>query len=666
MDFDFRGPNNEPLSLYKRSTNKQLDFGLLMGMVAQLGLELESALRERLALLVADNSPPSERVEEITGQLQSVLVQADPSIPELHEWVADTANLAAQLANSSILWAPIAVRRGTDCIVKFSYLDSYGRAQRHWPRQLLISCSWHDRVLYIPLPHAGQHTRYHVDLRTPKGGVEFLRVQTRALPALFPASGYEVGGVGSGESAGGTEVRASGQAKASSASTAATAHMGIGEIRQAEGAQLPSSADAPMRAAGDVPSVARREDLASIMPYSEIVDRRVHIYHPAQSAPSHRVYLVLAIAATREGFISQCAMVAVALATLMSVAYAELEAAAQNLAGFVVLLAAIPLVLGYLLVRSEDALEREGIVGVRALAVLSGMMPILGGLSLVLTRGLSNGGPLGATRPLWAGLTLAGWVIAASLMWSFCMAAPPREVDRSFRVGNIAAISGIVAAASLILANILVSQPYSGSAARHLATYVIGHRPLVIVAGALVLVAASALVGFVDALRRLARVQRADADEPADASERRTLRDRIAAALVIGTGEVLSLALAAAALLTVWRAMTMESSSEHAGVIDAANVIFNDALAPCAVLVVVATCWLTWRRQNLRGNPQLMLVGMLISGIAIALRVISVLAPGFPTIQSRFAWLGFAGWIALVALAVRKPTVGRHTSEPDI
>jgi hypothetical protein len=575
MDFDLRGPDGLPISFYKRDTNKQLDFGLLIGMAERLRLPLELPLKELLALLIDWNDPPQSAVITAVEQVTNALEPAHAYASK--QEIEDVVNLAAQLANSTILWAPVVARRGCDCIVKFSYLEG---AERSRPfRQIPISCSWRDRFVYIPLLHAGQHTRYHLDVRAPRAGIEFVQAQTRALPALPPTG-----------------------------------------------------------------TVGQREEPESQQePHAEVVDRRAHIYHPARSAPSHRIFLILVIAATREGFISQCWAAVTALAIVMSVAYAELSSAAESYAGFVVLLAAIPLVLGYLLVRSEDPLEREGIIGIRAMAILAGTMPIVGGLALTFVPGATLSPPeLSVVRPIWAGLTLASWLIVVGVTWSWSMAVSP-GLRRERRVHGIMAASGGLSAAALLVASILVSLPSRHVTRSTLPEYLIDHRAIVLAAGALLVVGASALHGFIGGIRWAGR------------SKYAVWKDNAASAAVIAVGGLWLWSTIAAALLVEWQTMTIKADRAAAPLAYAAGVVIDATLVPAALLMLVVTVWLFVRHHKLQNDRWLLLVGFLAGGVPVALRCVSVLAPGFEPIASRVAWIGFAIWIACTAFVVAIP-----------
>jgi hypothetical protein len=114
----------------------------------------------------------------------------------------------------------------------------------------------------------------------------------------------------------------------------------------------------------------------------------------------------------------------------MSIAYASLTSAALHLEPTVVLLSVVPVVLGYVLVRpGEDALERYHVSGVRAMALLSGATPILGALTLVLTHTTALDSPpdLTLARPIWLALLVISGLMAAGLVLSLLVAAPPSE-----------------------------------------------------------------------------------------------------------------------------------------------------------------------------------------------------------------------------------------------
>lgn len=474
MDFDFVGPYGQPTSRYIGTTNKQLDFGLLMGMADRaLALgdtrgeraswemrrslarplrrpkpeRLAPALRRELAAVVHSPRPPQTAVAQAVNALRAELNKALGAAlhreqmrdgEELASRIAVTVDLAARLAGSSILWVAVPGRPGTDRIVKFSYRDAYdakmpdppdaaaaldGTEVRRrstaeaWWKRCLIACSWQPDTIFVPLPHAGRHVRYHLDIPAPQGGIEPVVVDAMAFPAA----------------AGAEDVA---DAKVSSVETFARRNPRLDIPDEWVGPQssryymdygdpilLASTSPLPD------PDLVRRTgtDRAAS---AEIVDRGTHVYLGARSAPSHRVFLQVKFAASRQGFIQGCTIAAFMIAVLMSVAYASLESVALHLEATVVLLSVVPVVLGYVLVRpGEDALERYHISGVRLMALISGAMPIFGALTLVLTHTAAHGNPpdLELVRPIWLVLLSVSWLMAAGLIVSFIRAAPLKD-----------------------------------------------------------------------------------------------------------------------------------------------------------------------------------------------------------------------------------------------
>lgn len=146
MGFDFLGPNGRPTSLYRRATNKQLDFGLLLGMVdlavarsmfddepksrkdlQSLAREvaktdvLDSCLQCRLKTVVDNRRPQWAEVERATNELRDELTSklAGPlnrGREDVAAQIAATVDLAGRLADSSILWVGVDGNPGTDRI----------------------------------------------------------------------------------------------------------------------------------------------------------------------------------------------------------------------------------------------------------------------------------------------------------------------------------------------------------------------------------------------------------------------------------------------------------------------------------------------------------------------------------------------------------------------
>jgi hypothetical protein len=463
MDFKLTDPHALPASLYLRTTRKRLDFGLLLGM-ADLTLRLgegltedeavdpakesgperlPAALRRKLADVVEDPVPQQKAVEsavnglgsELERQLGDALEGKQGDLIEMY--MATTVDLAARLAGSSILWVVIHGKPRSDQIVKFSYLGSYsatrpklpGESKQdkdrwkgwrvvRWWKWLAIRCSWRPRTVSIPLLHAGREVRYHLDVRAPQGTVELVEAKALAFQPATPDSGHQ-------------------NASVRSVSSLARLYPELDVpdewVGPESGAFYMDYGKPPKTLAATPPRRKRRrkeEYREHNEASAEIVDRRAHVYLGPDGAPSHRVHLQLKLAAPRQGFIRGCTLSAGLIFILMWTTYFTLEAAAIHLDATAVLLSVVPVVLGYVLVRpGEEALERYHVTGVRLMAVLSGGMPILGALTLVLTHHAqpSSEPDLSVAQPIWLVLAIFSTVLALCLVASFILAAPSKE-----------------------------------------------------------------------------------------------------------------------------------------------------------------------------------------------------------------------------------------------
>jgi hypothetical protein len=695
MGFDLIDPQGHSASLYRRTTNKELDYGLLLGMIelllngnshrvgaaahdsvlsrsamallnhrwtkaAQLSRDLQDDLE---AVLFADR-PARERIEDIAHRLKRELdkalkvrleAQASNDQHELALRIARRVDLASQLAASSILWVPVQGVPGTDRIVKFSYLDRYGSGQpeqnddgaerrktRRAPlRRLLTACSWRDRSVSIVLPHAGRHTRFHLDVHAPHGGIELLAA--RAV-ALAPADADER------------------EPKVRSLNALARRYPEVFASDEFVGPQSSLSfldyedspevlADSASR--GD-PDNARgpREGAA------QIVDRRAHVYLGPRSSPSHRVVLQLKLAATRHGLVLGCLIAAAAIAALMSIAFAFLHAAALHLEPTVVLLSAVPVVLGYVLVRpGEQALERYHIAGVRTMALLTGATPILGALTLLLTQ---NGQTVGTSsdfklaRPIWGGLLIASWLLLAGLACSWLFAASPYDERR--RPGRLPTgfKSAVVVATGVVTGSLLDIQPYSRVRRGALAGYLLHHRGLVLAATAAFAIGAVALYTFI------ARVWH-ELSEQSERQRRSERQRQVVQLSVIGSGVLLIWGVLAALALVAWQTLTVgvhSDATKLASFARAVDATANASLAAALIFVFATSGWLAARLSRRQWAPFISMAGVLTSGLLIA-RSASLLWPSAVHVAPQVAWIAFGAWVAFIGVAlytVERPT----------
>ncbi|MGN6867760.1 MAG: hypothetical protein ACTHMY_05075 [Solirubrobacteraceae bacterium] len=567
--FDFRSEDGQPLSLYRRITNNSLDFGLLVGMTELVSEPPSEELKAKLWGIVMADKPPNHEVERTVKSLAEHLkahafAGTAPDVPEV-------IDLAARLASSVILWAPVAGTPGTDRIIKFGYREEQERLGRWWNR-ILVSCSWRPRITWIQLPQAGLHTRHHVEVRAPDArGLVFLNAVTLAFPAFpemllterkpdpHPSSSPEPtrvdsqavrdwwrverwrvrpadarkraewrgrirvrttfisttltrfgfsGRVGGGPNASSDEQREQTGIELTPAITGSVA-TSVATVRELERDQPPSTPATPKSTAGPVEA----QDVTTAAKTGEAEDRKINVatqgatdgqsrlkqparagvvsepdrppsswvqisngdvfvYHPERAVPSHRMFMVLHTGASREGYVTTCALAVILLNLLMTVTLFHLKAVLAHLDATVVLLAALPALLGFAVLRpTEHELERAQTVGVRIMTLLAGSLPVLAMTMAVATHDRRNDFPEPTVvRPVWAGLVVLGWAIAIAISWSWLLAANPNESGaRDRRLVKLAPDSAIGSAIFAAVGGFLLPLIYG---------VVSGHKPV--------------------------------------------------------------------------------------------------------------------------------------------------------------------------------------------
>ena len=467
MNFHLVDWAGHSLSRYLSTTTKRLDFGLLLGMV-DLALAHESkqdrkasgwcgsgrpkglapVLQRELAALIQEPQPSQPAVAtavnglaaELRKRLDGALFrERSEDRSEIAMRVAATIDLAGRLASGSILWVVVPGEPGTDRIVKFSYVGPYRRSSpefakdggpehptkrirdylRESSRYIELVFSWRPRTLIIPLVHAGREVRYHLDVRAPDGAVELLEAKALALPSATNGRKQDV--------------------TVSSVTSLAIKYPELDPPDEWVGTEnsgyyldygepIPMAITSPAADGRPITEAERDSDASA-----EIVDRQAHMYLGTKGAPSHRVLLQLKLVAARQGFIQACMMAAVAITVLMWFAYFRLDSAALHVEATVVILAVVPVVLGYVVVNpDEKPFEHVHFSGVRFLALISGATPIVGALLLVLTnQGKKDPVPpeLSLVQPIWLGLAIASTLAALGLLLSWHRAAKPsREI----------------------------------------------------------------------------------------------------------------------------------------------------------------------------------------------------------------------------------------------
>jgi hypothetical protein len=636
MDFDLCDPRGHPASLYVRDTNKALDFGLLMGTIesaaASAGIPAISAeLRRELAVLVASDEPGQLGVSTVVGQLVKHLRPRDsaPRTSDVEQKVAIALDLAGQLGANSILWVPLAGEPGTDRIVKFSYLDEFKPPEEWWKR-FLIACSWRERTIAVQLPHAGRSARYHLEMEVPGEGLELMSLQTIGYPSAD--------------------------------------EFFLSRTRRTRPPPRAGSREA-------TPDERRPEG------ESTILERRGHVYLAYDPHRSHRITLNARIAPTRAGFVQSCLVAAVAIAAVMSFAFANLSSAVGQLDPTIVLLAAVPVVLGYLLVRpNSHAIERDHIVGVRSLMLLSGLVPILGALALVLA-------PSDLLEPIWAALLILSWYFVAGLAASWVFAAPRSEGRRKHRWLRIVPASGLLAGLTLLAGTLLCCQPYSHIAPGQLHNYIRHDRALVLGGAALVGVGLAALYTLIGGVWRAVAVRR---------SEDRRARRR-AAWLIVGSGMLFAWTTIGVLTLEAWQALRITHGvqlhhHDLAAFMRVLDTVQNAALVPLLVFMFSSSVYLLLSTGTSQDPPVpassrvgprasqpapevdagLVATGLIIGLGLILVRAVLLLWPSDGHAAAWLCWVGFAIWVLAIACALRyrlrlqggRPRLDRHEPLP--
>jgi hypothetical protein len=393
--------------------------------------KIDRSLLVELAEIVEDPEPGQERVARAMNRLNTTLQRAHPlqpgaspnGIESFADGLARTVDLAGRLCAGTILWVAVPGEPGSDRIVKFSYLGAHLVNRPRFPdhplnpawqaaKHLAVSCAWRRRTMTIPLLHTGRDVRYHLNIRAPEGRVEMERVTALAMPA---AKGTHAEGAGP---------------KALSVSALAAEYPYLDQPDEWIGPESIGylmNYGAPERIACSSPteSIAGNHDATA-----QIMDRQAHVYLGEEGAPSHRVLLQLKLNAGREGFIRACFLASCAFALLMWLVYIRLREASIHAEMTVVFLSLIPAVLGYIVVSpDEQPYEHEHLKGVRTMALLSGLIPLVGALILILTmkKGhVAHEANFPWIKQYWRDLAYISTALVAALGLSYFLAAPSR------------------------------------------------------------------------------------------------------------------------------------------------------------------------------------------------------------------------------------------------
>jgi hypothetical protein len=696
--FDFRSDDGQPLSLYRRITNNSLDFGLLIGMAELVSQPPPDELKAQLWGIVMADEPPNDEVVRTVKALAAHL-KAHASAGAESE-VPQVIDLAARLASSAILWAPVAGTPGTDRIIKFGYREEQEQIGGWW-NSILVACSWRPRVTWIQLPQAGLHTRHHVEVRAPNArGLVFLNAVTAAFPAFptmmlteptpvaqplkapgslspdsGPVRGWRRGGhnlraedaqsrgdgrlmtvrttierltrirfgtaVADGQSASpaAEEEQAEIEPKPAITTSVETTVVAVSdveleqppataEVGKSSQGSTPAGAEptlgssveeqdatigvATQDASGQEPGPPRHADSAAAskppraMVRVQISNGDVFVYHPERVIPSHRMFMVLHTGASREGYVTTCALSVIVLNLLMTVTFFHLRAVLAHLDATIVLLAALPALLGFAVLRpTEHELERAQTVGVRIMTLLAGSLPVLAMTMAVATHDIHDDFPDPAmVRPVWAGLVVLGWAIAIAISWSWLLAANPKESGaRDRRLVKLAPDSAIGSAAFAVAGGVVLPAIYallSGDklvssylllAQTHTDQTLASHWLAVAAGSGCLFIALTALGPLIAGFWRLLH----------DAAPRDKRRRRVQ--IVVGTGLLFALTSGLPLLVLIWEALIGSSGQALPDLHAVARVLSDIAHYSAifaAIWIAASSLWLAERGRDRR------------------------------------------------------------------
>jgi hypothetical protein len=126
--------------------------------------------------------------------------------------------------------------------------------------------------------------------------------------------------------------------------------------------------------------------------------------------------------AAERGLIGASFVASLAISALLTFAALEFSAVTSHFGATITTLLLIPALLGYLVVRPGEHPEtRRHLIGVRALTLAAGSLPVLAAATLLATYKSD----IDYARPWWKGYVIAAWVLTALLFASWLL--PPEE-----------------------------------------------------------------------------------------------------------------------------------------------------------------------------------------------------------------------------------------------
>lgn len=396
MSFDLRAQDGRPLPLLSSKKNRAVDAEALVALAPQGSLR--DCLEPHLRKVATGNSPEAEQALRIIGdQLQTAA--PDLSDDEYEHWLR-VGRVAASLCRNSLLWARVEAKPGERCVVKCSF-ELPAQTDLYLRRRALAAFSWGSSRHHLALPNLGERGSYHLELTPPPG----LVVRSAILRLSSDPPRDHVPGTRPGRS-----------------------------FFRRRWRDLALICTQPWRAL----RTKWRKTFRSLKP-GDPVPQAKHHERPEPGKPyvwntGDCAYMYVAESQDQfgladiqyrvgdRGLITGSFLAAVAISALLTFFAAAAACVADHLGPAVTTLLLVPGLLGFLVVRpGQHPLMRRQIVGVRALILIVGLLPVAAaGALLTFPSGDADG-----VAGIWTGLAIASWALTGLLGLSWLL--PPEE-----------------------------------------------------------------------------------------------------------------------------------------------------------------------------------------------------------------------------------------------
>lgn len=347
--FDYSDAGGLSIPLLTSEENGAADYGLMMGLTKLFAPSLLGNTEYMTALSLLAKGPDTHLEDAFDTFFESISSAPDTD-PGMRDRLAD---LGATLVDSTHLWCPTVHCGEQRTVVKLSYmLPVYN--YNPWYLRVLRSLALYQPTDNLPLPHLGADANYHVELEAPP-----LLLIRGVDPKFFWLT--------------------------------------------------PN----PEKAEADVETTTAEAESAGLRPeqFKECEGRFAHVYISGIRPMGADLYYCLAPACA--GFIAAAFTAGVLVAAFVTGAYIERASlvASEHLDATVALLALMPVLIAYLVVRPSDPpLVRRHLLGVQIVGMANAAIPIImAGLLVVYS---SNAAGL---EWHWFRCMIAAWACVAVL-----------------------------------------------------------------------------------------------------------------------------------------------------------------------------------------------------------------------------------------------------------